>query len=467
MAVLELDAKVSSRQDLDDSPLKLYMLFSTHFAGQTLRARTCSVNVQKQTELRHSTGDMTTVPSSSSNGGGPDDPDDPGRDRASKAADHASQLRYAEDPRALVGGNRVRLLRSGLETFPAWLAAIDTAQERVSLEMYIFSDDVIGRKFAEALMRAARRGVTVRLLYDFAGCRDTPAAFFQELRAGGVHTIAYHKYRFWRPRFWTLFRRNHRKTLVCDGQIAFTGGVNISDEWVALADGGGDWHDAAIQVEGPAVTQLEAIFLETWNRRAKKRARLEPERLVRPAPAGDTRVAVISNRELLDRFAIRRAARYALRQSQRRVFLANPYFVPDRGVLHALIRAARAGVDVRLLVPAKSDSRVLDIAARATFGPLLSAGVRIWLSTSVIHTKALVVDEQFVSIGSYNLDHRSLSYNLEVVVNVFDGAYNTTTAAMLEGDMATNAELTAAEFERRSPMARLIASLAYSFRKWL
>jgi cardiolipin synthase len=376
-------------------------------------------------------------------------------------------LRYAVDARELVAGNRVALLRNGMQVFPAWLAAIDAARDRISLEMYIFHDDGIGRKFAEALIRAAARGVNVRLLYDFVGCRDTPAAFFQRLRAGGVHTIAYHKYHFWRPRFWGLIRRNHRKTLVCDGTVAFTGGVNIADEWVAVDEGGGDWHDAVIQVEGPAVAGLERIFLRTWNRRARKRVRLDPAQLVSPPPAGDTRLAVVSNSELRERFAIRRAALHAIRESGRLVYLANPYFVPDRGILRALQQAARRGVSVRLLVPARSDSRILDIAARATFGPLLSAGVRIWLSTAVIHTKALVVDDDFVSIGSYNFDHRSLAYNLEVVVNVIDPHYCAEAKQMLEDDMEINTELTLATYERRSWLARLLERLAYSFRKWL
>ena len=376
-------------------------------------------------------------------------------------------LRYATDPRELVGGNRVALLRNGVETFPTWLAAIDAAVERVSLEMYIFHDDGIGRRFADALMRAAARGVTVRLLYDFAGCRDTPAAFFQRLRAGGVHTIAYHKFRFWRPRFWGLIRRNHRKTLVCDGTLAFTGGINIADQWVPLAEGGGDWHDAAVQVEGPAAAILEAVFLRTWNRRAKRRERLDPATLVKPAPAGETRLAVISNKELLDRFAIRRAALHAIRESDTRVYLANPYFVPDRGILRALQQAARRGVAVRLLVPARSDSRILDLASRATFGPLLSAGVRIWLSRAVVHTKALAIDDDFVSLGSYNFDHRSLAYNLEVVVNVLDRSYCTDVRAMLEGDMIANTELTLDGYERRSWFERLLERLAYGLRKWL
>jgi cardiolipin synthase A/B len=375
--------------------------------------------------------------------------------------------RYVENPRELVGGHAVKLLRNGLETFPAWLAAIDAARSRVSLEMYIFSDDAIGRKFADALSRAARRGVEVRLLYDFVGCRDTPAEFFDRMRAHGVHVIAYHRYRFWRPRFWALLRRNHRKTLVCDGRIAFAGGLNIANDWVSLADGGGDWHDAVFQIEGPAVANIEAIFLRTWNRRAKKWARVDPAGLPPPAVAGNAALVVISNSEMRDRFAIRRAALHAVRESARRVYLANPYFVPDRGVLRALQRAAARGVDVRLLLPLESDSTILDLAARAVFGPLLAAGVRIWQSRAVVHTKVLSVDDVFVSIGSYNFDHRSLAYNLEMVVNVVDEPTAADVLSMLKGDMSTSEELTRESFSERPLIVRLLERLAYAFRKWL
>src|ERR1700690_390656 len=278
--------------------------------------------------------------------------------------------RYIEDLQTLVAGHAVKLLRNGAETFPAWLEAIDRAELRISMEMYIFSDDAIGRKFAEALARAAQRGVEVRLLYDFVGCRGTPGAFFQRLRGLGIHGIAYHKYRFWRPRLWALIRRNHRKALICDGRIAFTGGLNIANEWVSRADGGGDWHDAVIQVEGPAVADIEGTFLRTWNRRAPKRFRLNPARLPRPATAGGVSLAVVSNTELRDRFALRRAALHAIRACGKRLTLANPYFVPDRGILRALRRAARRGADVRLLLPMSSDSVILDLAARAVFAPL-------------------------------------------------------------------------------------------------
>jgi cardiolipin synthase len=307
----------------------------------------------------------------------------------------------------------------------------------------------------------------VRLLYDFVGCRDTPAAFFQRLRDGGVHTIAYHRLRVWRPRFWKLWRRNHRKSLVCDGRVAFIGGINISDEWMDAAEGGGGWHDAAVRIEGPAVASIEAIFLATWNRRARKSARLAPAALVPPAAAGDARLAVIANAELLERFSIRRAGLHAARDASTRVLLANPYFVPDRGIVRALEAAARNGLDVRLLLPRVSDSHLLDLAARAIFDPLLRAGVRIWRSTAFVHTKMLAVDDAFVSVGSYNLDDRSLRYNLELVVNVLDARFNAEAVALIEDDMAACTELSLAEFRKRSWLARLAERLAYALRRWL
>jgi cardiolipin synthase len=379
----------------------------------------------------------------------------------------STDVRYIDDPRALIAGNAVTLLRNGREAFPAWLKAIAAAKRRVSLEMYIFSDDTIGRRFAEALSAAVKRGVEVRLLYDYVGCRDTPAAFFERLRAAGVHTIVYHRPRFRYRRFATLWRRNHRKTLVCDGNVAFVGGLNISNEWLDASEGGGGWRDAAVRIEGPAALDLEANFLGTWNRRARKRARLQPEALPRPAPAGGTRLVVVANRERRDRFAIRRSGMYAAQNATRRIVLANPYFVPDRGILRAIKMAVARGLDVRLLVPRASDSRIIDLAARAVFEPLLKAGVRIWRSPAFVHTKLLAIDDAFVSIGSYNLDHRSLAYNLELVVNLLDPDCNADAVSMLEDDMDASTELTLAEFSRRPLYVRILERFAYAIRRWL
>ncbi|HEX7499298.1 MAG TPA: phospholipase D-like domain-containing protein [Polyangia bacterium] len=375
-------------------------------------------------------------------------------------------LRYIEEPETLLCNNTVRLLRNGSEAFPAWLEAIDAARTRISLEMYIFNDDKIGQRFADALSRAARRGVEVRLLYDSVGCRHAAPTFFDGMREEGVVAVPYHPYRFWRPHFWTLIRRNHRKTLVCDGAVAFTGGINISDMWLPTGEGGAGWHDAAVEVRGPAVATIEAVFLRTWNWRARRRLRLNVKRLARPAPAGHVPLAVIANREVVDRFAIRRAALHAIGASLSRVYLASPYFVPDLGFLRSLAHAAKRGIDVRILVPKHSDTQSVDLASRATFSRLLPAGVRIFQHHPVVHTKALLVDDGFVSLGSYNIDHRSLVYNLELVVNALDREHNARVAAMLEADMVASQEIHWESFRRRSLLSRILERVAYAFRHW-
>lgn len=378
----------------------------------------------------------------------------------------AHALVTIEEPESLIGGNDVRLLRNGAEAFPAWLAAIDAAKTRISLEMYIFNDDLIGRRFADALSRAARRGVAVRVLYDSVGCRHNSPAFFEGMRHAGAQVIPYHPYRFWRPHFWTLIRRNHRKTLVCDGVVAFTGGINISDRWTRPDQGGWGWRDAAIEVRGPAVPAIETVFLRTWNWRAKRRMRLKTRRLEKIPPVGSTPLAVISNREVLDRFAIRRAALHAIRASARRIYLVSPYFLPDPGFIRALASAVQREVEVRILVPKRSDTTAVDLASRATFGRLLQAGVRIFEHEPVVHTKALLVDEEFVSIGSYNFDHRSLAYNLEMVVNAIDHELNHQVAEMLEANMRAGHEIPWATFRRRSLFVRILERIAYGFRRW-
>jgi cardiolipin synthase len=378
----------------------------------------------------------------------------------------AQALRYIEEPETLLCNNAAKLLRNGSEAFPAWIEAIDAAQTRISMEMYIFNDDKIGRRVADALSRAACRGVEVRLLFDSVGCRHASASFFEKMREAGILAVPYHPYRFWRPHFWTLIRRNHRKTLVCDGKVAYTGGINVSDNWLPENEGGGGWLDAVVEVRGPAVATIESIFLRTWNWRARRRLRLKTREIVRSPPIGHIPLAVIANREFVDRFAIRRAALHAIRASLRRIFLASPYFVPDPGFMRALVHAANRGVDVRILLPKQSDTQTVDMASRATFNRLLPAGVRIFQHHPVVHTKALLVDYEFVSLGSYNIDHRSLVYNLELVVNALDRDYNAKVATMLEEDMATGKEIQWEKFKKRSFIVRLMERIAYSFRRW-
>ena len=383
------------------------------------------------------------------------------------AAGADEALAYVEDQGNLLAGNAVRLLRNGQQAFPTWLAAIDAALSRISMEMYIFDDDRVGRRFADALCCAARRGVAVRLLYDFIGCRHDSPKFFANMRRAGVHTVAYHPYHLWRPRFWTLIRRNHRKTLVCDGRVAFVGGINVADEWLPTSDGGGGWHDVAVEVKGPAVQAIEQTFLRTWNWRAKRRLRFKPSHVHRPEPAGDVALAVVANRELVDRFSIRRTALHAIRASRERAYLVSPYFMPDVGFINGLARAVARGVDVRVLVPVASDNLLADLASRASFARLLKAGIRLFQHNPVAHSKALLVDREFVSVGSYNFDHRSLVYNLELVVNALDRECNQALAAVLMEDMGAGTEILWEDFRMRPLFTRMLERLAYGLRHWL
>ena len=402
----------------------------------------------------------------------------------------------------------IQLLRNGAEAFPAWLEAIAGAQREILLEMYWFDSDRTGRMFAEALIERARAGVVVFVIYDSIGSLGTDRAMFEKMEAAGVKVREFHPIAPWRKRFrWgAIARRDHRKIIVIDEAVGFTGGINLCDQAASKESGGGGWRDDAVRVSGRAVTELRALFFDTWLRiggpmptrgpSVAPRARRQLTAAARyeagqPAATWRDRLARISRpqREITttaDRRITRRPAVQVLghstfgaqrtirnlyvrqiRAARRCILIANSYFVPDNTVRRALERAARRGVEVRVIVPERSDVPSVGWAARALFTSLMRAGVHVhlWLE-GMMHAKSAVIDE-WATVGSYNLDYLSLRYNLEVNVASEDPAFVQSVETSFRGDLAMCREIDGTTWERRPVFERVIEWLAYLVRKVL
>jgi cardiolipin synthase len=385
----------------------------------------------------------------------------------------AEPFDYALSTQGMTRGNATRLLPGGAEAFPNMLLAIAAAESEVLLESYTIADDATGRSFLDALAAAAQRGVDVRLICDAFGSLSLPSSRLDALEAAGVKTLVYRPLAPWRPH-WGLVHRDHRKILVVDRKIGFCGGLNLADDYDERTQIGRYWRDLHLRVEGPAVHSFAALFVKTWNQhcpppRQMRAARTLTKVAAIPAVhAGGVAVQVVGNRETRHRSLIRRSFLFAAKHARRSIWIANPYFIPDRAVSRALIRAVARGVEVRVLVPARSDVLLVDLAARHAFGALLAAGVRIaeW-SLGMMHAKAAAVDGAWATVGSYNLDRRSLRYNLEVTANVFDRGFAEALERHVGADFTRSTELRADSFARRPWWQRLLSWTCYLARSWL
>lgn len=357
------------------------------------------------------------------------------------------------------------LLRGGEEAFPAMLAAISAATRSVCLETYILVADRTGWRFAEALIERARAGVSVRLIYDGIGGMSLPREYIDTLEQGGVEVIEYHPIRPWRPRF-NLNLRDHRKILVVDDQVAFTGGLNISDDYAAESDGGRGWYDLHCQLSGQVVHDLARLFRRVWIREGGRP--YPPSRLPSSIERVPVLARIIDNRHLRQRGKIRRAYIRAIKRAHSSIEIMNAYFLPDPGICRALRRAARRGVSVRIIVPQVSDIRVVGWAGEYLYGSLLAHGIEIlgW-PDRMMHAKSAVVDATWSTVGSYNLDHRSLVYNLEVVIETVDPGIGALMHAEFEAGARCCARLDLQAWQNRPIWRKCLAWLFYQLRRWL
>lgn len=328
----------------------------------------------------------------------------------------------------------VRLLVGGGSTFAALLAAIAGAQRHLHLEYYIFDPDRTGTEVRDALVLAARRGVRVRLLLDGIGSSALGRRFVAPLLAAGVELAWFHPVRLrwlWRPR---VNLRNHRKLVVVDGRLAFTGGINITDDendWINPAA----YHDLHLQLEGAVVRWLQLAFVEDW--RYASGVALRDETLWPEPIPGDVLAQVLPAGPDSDWETIHRVQVEAIHQANGRVWLVTPYFVPGEAARMALTSAALRGLDVRLMVPARSDSRITSAAARSYYDELLAAGVRVFeYGPRMLHSKVLLIDGDTCLFGSANFDHRSFRLNFELNLLLHAAGLAATVEAQLLGDLA-------------------------------
>ncbi|HRW65151.1 MAG TPA: cardiolipin synthase [Candidatus Competibacter sp.] len=314
----------------------------------------------------------------------------------------------------------VTLLETGDVCFEAIAASIAAATHHIHLEYYLWTPDRIGTRLRDLLADQARAGVRVRLLLDAIGSDRANRRFLQPLRDAGVQVAWFNPIGPRRLRLRYVNFRTHRKIVVCDGQVGFTGGINVSDAHSHIQRGPDAWRDLHLRIEGEPVHRLQFIFLEDWYF-ATGQEPLEPEFFPHFAEAAGPWLQVVESGPDNDRHAIAKLYFAAIAGAQRQILLATPYFVPNEALTAALITAALRGAEVRVLVPKRSDSRLVSTAARSYYDELVSAGITIHeYGPPMLHAKLLVVDERIAVVGSANFDNRSLALNFEAMAVLYD-----------------------------------------------
>lgn len=382
-------------------------------------------------------------------------------------------LRFRKVHGRFVPGNTVRLLRDGREAYPAMLEAISQARRQVLLEMYWFDSDTVGRRFAAELKRALERNVEVAIIYDSVGSIGADRGMFADLEEAGAHVLEYNPVAPWRRRFQLSFsrlsHRDHRKILVVDGNVGFTGGINLALQWAPAEEGGAAWRDDMIRIAGRAVNGLSHCFHRAW--RKHDLPRLQHLHAEPPQPQPGQRllpVRILGERYFRHRHEIARDYLSRVYAAEKTVYISNSYFVPDGTVRRALSRAARRGVDVRVIVPAHSDVEAVKYAGRSQYEKLLRSGVRLYeWQDGMFHAKTAAIDGKWCTTGTFNFDYMSLRNNLEVNASVLDAELAREVVSSFCEDLKSCHEVELKDVVARSLSDRLLENTFYRLRKFL
>lgn len=396
--------------------------------------------------------------------------------------------------RPLVAGNRITVLRDGPATFRAMFAAIKNARRHINLEYFIFEDvEYDGVRLGDLLLDKRRQGVAVNVMYDSIGSAATPAEFFARLRQGGVNVVEFRPIQPINaldalllkdvlpaspsPRNRSFNNRDHRKILVVDGGVAIIGGINISARYQSSPSGGSRsngapmeyWRDNDLLIEGPAVRDVQTVFLEQWRKQEGPALDERSMGLFPPLRArGDEVIRIIASTPDHHVPQYYATVLSAIRNAEKRIWLSAAYFVPTRQEMDFLTDAAKRGVDVRLLLADKSDSALSIAAAHSHYGRLLEAGVRIFETHGVVlHAKTVVIDGVWTAIGSSNFDHRSVLFNDEIDGVVVGSNTAAEMERMFEDDFASATEITRETWSRRPLVGLVDEFLTVAWERWL
>jgi cardiolipin synthase len=366
----------------------------------------------------------------------------------------------------MTSGNRLELLENGDAFFPAMLAAIASARKTVNFEAYIFWSDAVSARFRDAFVERARHGVEVRVLLDAIGSPRTrlKPSDLDAMRSAGCKVEFFHSTKPWTV--WVFNHRNHRRVLVVDGTLGFTGGVGFADEWAGNADSPAHWRDTQVRVEGPAVRGLQRAFQENWSEVTGEALVGDEFFPALPTP-GTSSVAVVPSSPLAAMSGAGRVYAISLAAAAKEIWIANSYFVPNEATIGLLDAAVKRGVDVRVIVPSDehNDVPVTKAAGRASFGELLEGGVKIYeYQPTMFHLKTMVVDGIFSTVGSANFDDRSFNLNEEINLFVYDTEFAALMNGRFERDLQKCRPYTHAMWKARSVKKRLIEWLVRPIR---
>jgi cardiolipin synthase len=379
---------------------------------------------------------------------------------------------------------QVRLLWKGKESFEIIFSAVKKAERLICLQFYIFKDDETGRELSDLLKEKSREGVKVYVLYDHFGSFGTPRRFWKEMKMAGIQVRASHPFKWTAP--FHYVHRDHRKLIVIDSKQAFTGGLNIANEYRGfhLRRRGRGWRDTGIMLEGPIVDELYNTFRQSWNTwggekiyfqgnekgttTERQRERLPSKSLSFLEDGDGVSALPIFVYSVKGRRRMRSLLRYSMMHAQRNIFLTTAYFIPSQRMVTSLEKAVKRGVDVRLLVPGKSDVPAASYAGRAFFARLLKAGVKIYTYLEeVLHAKTYLFDQCWSLVGSTNLDYQSLMYNDEGNIGILDQGFASKMSVIFEEDLKNSVQIEKERWHSRPLSDKVKEHLFALFRKRL